>query len=32
MVANDEFLDSVIRFSNGIKQTADLENILLKDF
>ena len=26
-VADDEFLDSVIRFSNGIKQTADLENI-----
>ena len=29
-VANDEFLDSVIRFSNGIKQTADLENISLE--
>ncbi len=28
-VADDEFLDSVIRFSNGIKQTADLENISL---
>ena len=28
-VADNEFLDSVIRFSNGIKQTADLENISL---
>ena len=28
-VKDSEFLDSVIRFSNGIKQTADLQNISL---
>ena len=29
-VKDNEFLDSVIRFSNGIKQTADLQNISLE--
>ena len=29
-VKDSEFLDSVIRFSNGIKQTADLQNISLE--
>lgn len=27
---NDEYLDSVIKFSNGIKQTADLQNVSLE--
>ena len=29
-INNDEFLDSIIFFSNGIKQTADLQNISLE--
>ena len=29
-VKDNEFLDSVIRYSNGIKQTADLQNISLE--
>ena len=29
-VKNDEYLDNVIRYANGIKQTADLQNISLE--
>ena len=29
-ISNDQFLDDVIRYANGIKQTADLENITLE--
>ena len=29
-ITDDEFLDSAIKFSNGIKQTADLQNISLE--
>lgn len=29
-ISENEFLDSVIRYSNGIKQTADLENVSLE--
>ena len=29
-VNDDEYLDSVIKFSNGIKQTADLQNVSLE--